>query len=285
METFDIQSDKLDLKIAIVEVESIHMHEETILELVQKLAADLLKDGIMRHPIIVDQETIVVLDGMHRAAASRMIGCVRIPVCFVDYENLWIRVESWYRTFSKAAGQDLINELIRWNIKTRRSSIEEARKNLEKGTAAAFIATNRECLIIRNTSNDVLQNFRLVASIERMAKGLGYLIGYETEKDALNQLEAELTSAILGPPPITKVDVRRSGLRNDLFPHKATRHIIPARPLGINVPIEILQDRRMGLQQANKQLIEMLTRRPVKRLDPGSLIENRRYEEQIFLFT
>jgi len=284
METFTIKTDKLDLKIAIIDIGRIRMHEETIPEVVQGLAADLLKDSVLRHPIVVDEKTIVVLDGMHRAAALKAIGCIRIPICLVDYDNPSIKVDTWYRTFSKQDTRSLIEELTRWNIRTRSSNIQEAKKNLETGAAAAFIATSEKCFIIENTGGDVWQNFQLVASVEHMAKGLGYRVSYETESDALKKLEERTAQLILGPPPVTKQDVRRFGLKDDPFPHKATRHIIPARPLGIDVPIEILRNQRIELLQANRQLIETLKKRPLERLDPGSLIENRRYEEQVFLF-
>ena len=284
METFTIETDKLDLKIAIVDIVSVHMHEETISEVVQELAADLLRDSVLRHPVIVDEKTIVVLDGMHRVAALRQIGCVRIPVCLVEYENPSIKVSTWYRTLSKGEAGSLIEELTRWNIKTTESNIQEATKRLEAGSAAAFIATKQRCLTIDDRRGDVRQNFQLVACIERMAKSLGCKVSYETETDALTKLEKGMAQLILGPPPITKQDVRRYGLRDDLFPHKATRHIIPARPLGIDVPIEILRNQGLNLRQVNRQLIEALRKRPLERLEPGSLIENRRYEEQVFLF-
>jgi len=284
LETFTIETDKLDLKIAIVDIASVRMHEETIPEVVQKLATDLLKDSVLRHPIIVDEKTIVVLDGMHRAAALRQIGCVRIPVCLVDYENPSIEVGTWYRTLNKGGTRSLIEELVRWNIKTTESNTQEAKRNLETGTAAAFIAAKKECFTIENKGSDVRQSFQLVACIEQMAKSLGYEVDYETESDALRRLEEGRAQLILVPPPITKEDVRRHGLRGDLFPHKATRHIIPARPLGIDVPIEILRNQDLELQQANRQLIEKLKKKPLQILDPGSLIENRRYEEQVFLF-
>ena len=284
METFTIKTDRIDLKIAIIDIRSIHMHEETIPEVVQALAADLLRDSVLRHPVIVDEKTIVVLDGMHRAAALEAIGCMRIPVCFVDYDNPSIRVETWYRAFNRKGMRSLTEELMRWNIKTRESNIQEAKKNLEAGAVAAFIATNRKCLMIENTGGDVRQNFQLVASIERIAKSLGYGVSYEAERDALKELEEGTAQVILGPPRVTKQDVRRVGLKGDLFPHKATRHIIPARPLGLDVPIEILRNQRIALPQANRQLMEALKKRRLERLDPGSLIENRRYEEQVFVF-
>ena len=284
METFTIKTDKIDLKIAIIDIGSIHIHEETIPEVVQALAADLLRDSVLRHPVIVDDRTIVVLDGMHRAAALKAIECIRIPVCFVDYDNPSIKVETWYRAFNRKDPLSLTEELMHWNIKTRESSIQEAKKSLEAGAAAAFIATKGKCLIIENISGDVRQNFQLVASIERTAESLGYEVNYETESDALKELGEGMAQLVLGPPRVTKQDVRRVGLKGDPFPHKATRHIIPARPLGIDVPIEILRNQRIGLLQVNRQLIDVLKKRRLERLNPGSLIENRRYEEQVFVF-
>jgi len=283
LDSFRIESEKLDLKIAIIDIASIHMHEETIPEVVQKLATDLLKDRVLRHPIIVDEKTLVVLDGMHRAAALRMIGCVRIPVCLVDYDNPSITVETWWRAFKEDRGE-LIKELSGPNIQTERTALEEAKTKLENRTASAFIATKEECLIIKSKRYDLKQNYRLVRDIEQKAKSLGYGMSYETESDALLKLKEGSVRTILAPPPIRKEDVREFGVRDDLFPHKATRHIIPARPLGINVPIEILQNQHMKLPQVNRQLIENLKTRQLQKLQPGAMIENRRYEEQVFLF-
>jgi len=283
LDSFRIESEKLDLKIAIIDIASIHMHEETIPEVVQKLATDLLKDRVLRHPIIVDEKTLVVLDGMHRAAALRIIGCVTIPVCLVDYDNPSITVETWWRAFKEDRGE-LIKELSGPNIQTERTALEEAKTKLENRTASAFIATKEECLIIKSKRYDLKQNYRLVRDIEQKAKSLGYGMSYETESDALLKLEEGSVRTILAPPPIRKEDVREFGVRDDLFPHKATRHIIPARPLGINVPIEILQNQHMKLPQVNRQLIENLKTRQLQKLQPGAMIENRRYEEQVFLF-
>lgn len=279
---YKIESEKLDLKIAVIDIASIHMHEETIPEAVQKLVEDLTRDKVLRHPVIVDEKTLVVLDGMHRAAALRLAGCVRIPVCLVDYDNPSIKVETWYRTFNKQNSEKLVNELTA-SIRIDRADMEDARTSLENRSAAVLIANKEGCFVTKS-EGDLRQDYRLVADVERVARSLGYEVGYETDSDALSKLRKRETSAILGPPPIRKEDVREFGVRDDLFPHKATRHVIPARPLGIDVPIELLQDRHKDLSEVNRQLIEKLKMRRLLKLDPGSLIENRRYEEQVFLF-
>jgi hypothetical protein len=274
----------LNLEIAIIDIASIHMHEETIPEVVQKLAAELLRDKILKDPVIVDKKTFVVLDGMHRAAALRMVGCIRIPVCLVDYDNPSIRVETWYRVFTKQSGEKLIKELIHMKLQTNITTIPQAKADLENRTAATFIATAEECIVMKSPASDLRQDYQLVATIEQMAKRLGYEVSYETENDAFKKLKEENAPAILGPPPIRKEDVRDFGIKDKLFPHKATRHLIPTRPLGVNVPLEMLQTREMKLSEINSKLIESLKKRKLQRLEAGSLIENRRYEEQVFLF-
>jgi len=282
--SYRIETEKLELKITIVDISSIHLHEETIPETVQALAEDLLKSQVLRHPVIVDEKTLVVLDGMHRVAALQVTGCIRIPVCLVDYDDPSITVDTWYRAFHRKTEGRLLDEVTRLNVQTKRSDIGKAKVELENRSARAFMATEKECLIIEGKGYDLKQDYQLVAHMEHVAKSLGYEVSYETETDALKKLDKESNLVLMAPPPIRKRDVREYGSRDELFPHKATRHIIPARPLGIDIPIKILQNRHLNLSEANRWLIENLKNRQLQKFEPGSIIENRRYEEQVFLF-
>jgi hypothetical protein len=51
------------------------------LELLRK---EILKDGVLKYPIIVDENTHVILDGMHRWLALKSLGYELIPVILVD---------------------------------------------------------------------------------------------------------------------------------------------------------------------------------------------------------
>ncbi len=61
-----VKSKQLDLYIAIVDINSLHLHEDVIPELLQHLVESIESDGYVRHPIVVDKGTLVVLDGVHR---------------------------------------------------------------------------------------------------------------------------------------------------------------------------------------------------------------------------
>jgi hypothetical protein len=107
---------------------------------------------------------------------------------------------------------------------------------------------------------------------------------YETAYDAKSKLKGGEFSAILGPRKIAKEDVKKYGVIGNPFPHKATRHMIPARPLGVNIPLESLRAHSGSLEDINRKLVADLRSRTLRKIPPGSLLEGRRYEEQVFIF-
>lgn len=50
------------------------LHEETIPELLERLTQHIQLDGYVKHPIIVDEKSFVVLDGTHRVVALKKLG-------------------------------------------------------------------------------------------------------------------------------------------------------------------------------------------------------------------
>src|SRR6266571_6512116 len=79
----------------IVEIRRLHAHERTRNELLQKLVAEIRADGFLRKPILVEARHFVILDGHHRVEALRVLGCTRIPVYLVAYENAGITLTTW----------------------------------------------------------------------------------------------------------------------------------------------------------------------------------------------
>jgi len=72
-------------------------------------------------------------------------------------------------------------------------------------------------------------------------------------------------------------------LSGRVFPYKATRHVVPARPLFLNVPLSIL--RASGpLEELEAEVRCSLAKRRLRRCPPGMVIEGRRYEEEVFIF-
>lgn len=284
MIAFRIELEQLTLDIVMVEISSVHLHEQTIPEATEELARWLERDGFMRDPIIVDRNSLVVLDGTHRVAAAKRIGCVRLPVCLVDYDSPYILIDTWYRGFKDTSFSSVTDMIRGCRYDLSPIDNESADEEVERRRAIGFLSDSTTYVLISNTELNVHQSYRAVSNIEREARKSSMIIRYETARDATAKLGAGQLDAILGPRKITKDDVKRCSTRDDPFPHKATRHMIPTRPLRIDIPLELLRDKTSRLEDLNKKLVESLEARNLNKLPPGALIEGRRYEEEVFVF-
>lgn len=62
-------------------------HEEVIPKNLNRMMRWLVKTGRFMQPILVDEDSKVILDGHHRWNAAKALGLDRIPVVAVDYMN------------------------------------------------------------------------------------------------------------------------------------------------------------------------------------------------------
>ena len=109
---------------------------------------------------------------------------------------------------------------------------------------------------------------------------MGYKIGYETRNDAIRKVKTGKILAAIITPKITKQEIVDIALAGEVFVHKATRHIIPARPLFVNVPFKWMN---LEPKEANKLLVKNLSKRKLKLLPSGQTLD-RRYEEELYVF-
>jgi len=280
-----VVSDKrLRLDITIVKIDSLHLHEDVVPELVKYLMFSIKMDGYVKHPIIVDRKSLVVLDGVHRVVALKKLGIQRVPACLVDYSNPAIQVLNWYRTMTGASDVESAMS----QIQIVGCDIEEIGEVDEKKlgispAVAAFRSRNRT-LLIKCPFKSLQEDYKIIGKVEGRLKAKGVRIRYETKHDALEGLRKGQVDAVMYTPKVSKDEIVRSALCAHSFAWKATRHVVPARPLNVNVPLRLLRERDMSLAQANRELRSMLLRKRLRRLPPGSVIDDRRYEEELYVF-
>ena len=277
---FLIRHDKVDLGIYLSPCKMLFIHEETIPDRVAELKDSLIRDGVVKDPVVVDAGSCVVLDGMHRVAALKELRCFSIPVCAVDYLNPNIRVGVWYRTLSgRLSTSQFEAALSSSGLRFERVSFDVT--SAMENPHLATIFANGESLRLKG---DGWQVYEVLKTAERCARRLALTVTFETERDALEMLVNKKIDAIITLPKIDKASVREAGLTGRLLPHKVTRHVIPARPLGVNVPLQALTDANIPLEEANRQFIANLQTRKITRRPSGSVIGDRRYEEETFIF-
>jgi hypothetical protein len=79
----------------LVDLGLLRRHEDVDTLALQALTAEILRDGLLRHPIVVDSSSLVILDGHHRVSALRDLGCRVVPAYLVDYRDPGITVGPW----------------------------------------------------------------------------------------------------------------------------------------------------------------------------------------------
>lgn len=275
---YSIERNGLTLDIALVESDKLLLHEEIIPDSLAELKNRIMNDKVLRAPIIADKDTLVILDGMHRVTALRDLGCRFICVCLIDYMNPEIKLNRWCRVIDRAITfTDVSDILAEKGITLERvpqgQSLDEIILHLPEGKYA--VSTSKKN--IKNMLNTVV-------TIELFLVSKGYTVAHETEEDAKQMMKEEVAGAFFCPPMIEKRQVIEVATRGKVFAFKSTRHIIPARPVGVNVPLKFLKNDKLDVFEANRILSESLKGKRLRRIRPGGYYGKRRYEEELYVF-
>jgi hypothetical protein len=76
--------DSVAAKVTLLRVDQLKPHEKGSPFYLELLRKEILNDGILKYPIVVDEKTHVILDGMHRWLALKSLGYELIPVILTD---------------------------------------------------------------------------------------------------------------------------------------------------------------------------------------------------------
>jgi len=270
------------LDIALVETDRLLLHEETIPEVLRALAHRIEEDGVLKAPVIVDHETLVVLDGMHRVEALRMLGCQFTCVCLVDYRSPEIRVERWCRTVSNPFNAGIAAEIVR-ELGLRLTPLPMCRASYRRDDVSVMIFRDASFEVEASVPG-LIPAFDAVRAFELRLRALGFEVGYETDREAEEKLASGAVGAVLCPPQVGKRQVIETASRGRVFTFKVTRHIVQARPVGVDVPLSLLRNSSLSLEEANERLSALLHGKRLRFAPSGGLWDGRRYDEKLYVF-
>jgi hypothetical protein len=95
---------------------------------------------------------------------------------------------------------------------------------------------------------------------------------------------ARSVSAVLQPPALGREQVVSSAVRGHVLPCKATRHIIQGRPVGVDVPLTLLKNHEISIEEANARLAALIERKTTEDMPPGTPWRGRKYDENMCIF-
>jgi hypothetical protein len=278
-EYYALEDDGFILKITISPIDFLKLHEEVIGHLLARVVSSMRRYKSQLDPVIIDGKTGIVLDGMHRVIAARELGLDKMMTCEVDYLHPDVKVKRWIR--GVRGGSALLEDLkVRLRL-TKVGSVDEAIMMVDEGKAPASLLTPRHPLVSTISYTGLSSIFSLIKSFDKLISLCSFHYEGFREEEIPSLLGMDYF--LLYVPTPSKEDVLKNGLSGKLFPPKYTRHIIPARPVGIAFPLEFLKPEK-SLKEARGRLIALLSGKDKKVLPPNSLYMGRVYEEKLYVF-
>ncbi len=269
-------------ELVLEELKALHIHEEIILEKMQELVEKIQYDGVWIHPIIVDRNSLVVLDGMHRVAAAKEIGYKYIPVCLVDYNNPKIQIGCWYRMFKSLGLEEAEGAFREVGLTPIKKAFEEAQMFVEKREAVTAMFSSSWSIAALGKAQGIKERYDVIKRIENALQSKDHDMGYSTDNDALTRVASGEYAVSLMTPTVLKKEVLEFALKGMVFNQKTTRHIIPARPMFVSVPTDWLKG-DLSPEEANSCLRRHLASKRVENQPPGQILD-RRYDEELYVF-
>ncbi len=278
---YTIDHEGLSLDIALAPTERLHIHEETIPARIRSLGDRIKRDGLQSAPIIVDRGTYVVLDGMHRTAIMAALGCRFTCVCLVDYHDPSIKVQRWCRAIHGPLGAEEAEKA----LAALGLGCEPIDPAGSPGDEDGLLLVYRDqAYRLSRSGDDLPETFKRSHELEKLLTARGHRIRHRTEAEALEGLRSGEYGAALFPPRVEKRQVLETAMQGKVFAPKATRHRLPARPVQVNVPLKLLKDRAISLDEANTRLRSMLAERRLALYEPGAEWMGRTYDEALYVF-
>jgi hypothetical protein len=251
-------------------IASLLPHEETIPSQIQRVADELRMDGVQKDPLIVDGESGVVLDGMHRLAALTHLGLGYAVCCSVDYSSSGISVKRWARVYTAGSGGHLLQVLDELGLAKVTST--EALNSLESRRRPVAVLTQRRSYTAEEGA-DLAKGFEVVRSLDELSSTLGWKRTFVPEDEVDVHLQDDRNAVTL-VSRLGKQDVVMAGMRKTLFPCKTSMHVIDPRPVGANIPLDELSD-------GSRHTLDTRLKSGHVVLPPNSEYGGRRYKERL----
>jgi hypothetical protein len=278
---YTIDHEGLKLDIALILTDDLLIHEQTIDSRLENLKKRIEKDEVQSAPILVDRETSVVLDGMHRTAVLKQLDCRFTCICMLDYFDPRIKVKRWCRIIPKPFNHRQAKNLFNYLD----LSMEPYELIVTPDEEESLILVFKEnAYKITDELGDLLETFNKINQLEIKLNSWGYDVIHCTEAEAIEHVRGGEFDAAIYMPKISKEKVLKFAERKEVFTPKATRHQLPARPIQVNVPLCLLRDKNISVIDANYKLMKMLSKKKVSRFEAGKEWNGRVYDEVLYVF-
>lgn len=103
----------MPLRFAILEISKLRTHEGTERTALDRIREEIRREGLIRRPILVAEDELVILDGHHRYLALRELGCRKVPVYLIDYKSEEVQLTTWPGSTIREVTKEMVLEQAR----------------------------------------------------------------------------------------------------------------------------------------------------------------------------
>ena len=268
---------KIDLRIVLLS--DLVPHEQVIPSLLDSVRRDMQRTGYQRDPIIIDESTNLVLDGMHRRAGLESLSArFALCACF-NYLDDTIILQRWLRYFI-APDRQMIDDLLGLFEFEKTDDFQTAIKMVDSHRSPIALLSSRQSYL-STEKYDLQTVYRRLGDFDRIATERNISVEFHPENEHGSLFLSE-SVFVLYPMRLTKEDIIRAASSHRLLPFKTTRHLVPIRPMGMYYPLDLLK--QDDLEVCNSKLRELLSTSNVDLVEPNSWYEGRRYSEALAIF-
>jgi hypothetical protein len=201
------------------------------------------------------------------------------------------KLRCWFRLLGKVQQADAIVNAFQ-SLGCRVEPIPDKaalRKMMAANNLACGVQQNNEfaCVVFPDDMReDPVAVYGMMQRVQDILTDQGISLTYvpcnSVRKDKFSE-KLGADEAVVWTPRITKNMVVDCAIQKKVFAPKTTRHVIPVRPLNVNVPGHWLKE-NVSLQEINRRFEAFLRKKKVRRFAPGQVIDGRYYEEEVFVF-
>jgi hypothetical protein len=286
---YTINTGDFIMNLEVVRVELLQEHEETLPHVADSLSLEFKNWAHLHNPIIID-ENHIVLDGNHRTFVFKKLGFKFISVCRIDYFSDNVGLRYWFRILTGIKNADSIGQIVREAgiVLDPVNSREELAAALKKNPLASGLEHGDFRAVVRfpNITRDAVSAYEATERLQEIIVNHGAEMQYvpcQSVSDEGFCEQIEKNTLVLWTPHITKDMVVEAARCGRVFTPKATRHLVAARPINVNVPIRWFRE-NVSLREINERFEEFLRKKEMRRFPPGQVINGRYYGEEVFVF-
>ena len=262
----------------IVPLDRLLPHEGWETRRVERLAVRLAEDGVLRNPPLVTEVAsgYVILDGVTRVAALRLLGLPDVSVQLVDHRGQAVALEAWHHLVTGLGLDHLREEVGRVEgADILPTSADEARRLLERREILCYIMFSQKNAYAIGAPQGLESQASLLQRVVDTYQGRGEIrrLADSTSEEVFRGYQGR--AALIAFPRYQPWEIIRLATNQARLPAGVTRFLISGRVLHLNISLKLLRA-KTPLEEKNERLRGLVE----GRVENGAV---RFYQEPVYL--